>query len=605
MASDSQLPLDGVENGTPKAGGDASQQSTAAGPPPPAINRLNELFGELMDRYPTKGLGTSSMGKFDPIRRWLAEELGLTDWVRQTYAVGSSTAAHNFNSRWVQNNLISGNRVPLGAAFLCAPADENEDKLLKSALNANEHFVDGSRPTSFEAIITFIQRPGEKSVKPYAIQSVPGSEISKKLTQLFPGTPTTLVTWAGGSGHAVSPAKSTQVEAAPLAPELLEKLKEALTDANYQAADDLAARVISSLVAKPFLILAGLSGTGKTLLGLALSKWLATNSDQVQVVAVGADWTSTHHLLGYPDALDQDKYVRTPALELLMRAKEHPELPHFLILDEMNLSHVERYFSDFLSAMETHADIRLHGGPGPRGDIAPELALQPNVFVIGTINVDETTYMFSPKVIDRANVIEFTVTSAAMQAYLDGQADFSPSAIQGLGGAYGVALASAANAPANFDDLGSDLATRFRQGLLLLFNVLDSAGLQFGYRTAREIARFLVVHQQLHGDKWTPATALDAQIAQRLLPRLSGDAARLKPALLAILAFCSDWTPSSATPPETSKIRERANELAGLDRDSIRATVDGVRTTYPITADKIGRMLTRLQEHGFTTAIEA
>src|SRR5690606_31886475 len=136
-----------------------------------------------------------------------------------------------------------------------------------------------------------------------------------------------------------------------------------------------------------------------TLLGLALSRWLAQDADQVQTVAVGADWTSTHHLVGYPDALDGTKYVRTPALDLLIRAAEKPELPHFLILDEMNLSHVERYFSDFLSAMESREHIVLHGGPEERDGVKKELEFPPNLFVVGTINVDETTYMFSPKVI--------------------------------------------------------------------------------------------------------------------------------------------------------------------------------------------------------------
>ncbi len=572
-----------------------------------ALEKLNKHFASLMERYPEKGLGTSSMGKFDPIRRWLAGELGLNDWARETYAVGSSTAAHNFNSRWVQNNLISGKRVPFGAAFLSVPADANEEKLLNSAMNANAHFVDGSRPTSFEAVITFIQRPGQKSVQPYAIQAIDGSKIAQKLVSLFPGTPVTVVEWQGGpippSGS--PPPAKTDIEAAPLSPEMLGKLREAFEEANYQASDDLAGRVISSLAAKPFLLLAGLSGTGKTLLALAFSRWLASGAEQVQIVAVGADWTSSHHLLGYPDALDSSKFVRTRSLDLLINANDHPDLPFFLILDEMNISHVERYFSDFLSAMESREDIDLHGGMSDRDKVPAHLPFPSNLFVIGTINVDETTYMFSPKVIDRANVIEFTVTPTAMKSYLAGEADFSPAAIQGLGAGYGKALADAARGSAGLEDLDANAATDFRSGILGLFETLDRAGLQFGFRTAREMIRYLVVNRQLHADTWTPASAFDAQMVQRLLPRLNGDAAKLKPPLIALLAFCGSWLPGTGSPPDVAAISARAAELAGLEHEALRKICDELSATYPLTADKTWRMLKRLAEQGFTTAIEA
>lgn len=594
--------------GTSSTAEAAAESSEAEGDKTPPLDKLNALFAELMQRYPSKGLGTSSMGKFDPIRRWLAEELGLDEWTRQTYAVGSSTAAHNFNSRWVQNNLISGNRVPFGAAFLSVPADSKENNLLTSAMNANEHFVDGSRPTSFEAIITFIQRPGQSSVIPYHIQALADSNIADKLVKLFPGTPVSTVTWRG-SGSPNNTNKSKQkpkLESAPLSPDMLAKLREAFDEANYQASDDLAGRVISSLAAKPFLLLAGLSGTGKTLLALALSRWLAASPEQLQVIAVGADWTNTHHLIGYPDALDPSRYVSTPVVELLLHAKEHPELPYFLILDEMNLSHVERYFSDFLSAMESHEDLILHPGPDARENIPPCVPFPANLFVIGTINIDETTYVFSPKVIDRANVVEFQVTSAAMEAYLSGQADFSPAAIQGLGANFGIALADAAGGSAGLADLDDRIAENFRAGLLVLFEVLDRAGLQFGFRTVREIIRFLVVHNQLYGSNWDPLTAFDAQLAQRLLPRMNGDQAKLRPPLITLLAFCSSWKPTEELSPSTrNDVEKLFSKFSALSLEALQSECGHLDQAYPLTSYKIFRMLKRLSEYGFATAIEA
>lgn len=84
----------------------------------------------------------------------------------------------------------------------------------------------------------------------------------------------------------------------------------------------------------------------------------------------------------------------------------------------MNMSYVERYFADFLSAMESGAEIPLWKGDDEKQ--APKsIGLPRNLFIIGTINVDETTYMFSPKVLDRANVIEFKISMEEMRQFLD------------------------------------------------------------------------------------------------------------------------------------------------------------------------------------------
>ena len=79
-----------------------------------------------------------------------------------------------------------------------------------------------------------------------------------------------------------------------------------------------------------------------------------------EVVPVGADWTGNENVLGYPNGLDNASYVTKPALDLILRAKDRPDVPFFLILDEMNLSHVERYFADILSAIESEETIQLH-----------------------------------------------------------------------------------------------------------------------------------------------------------------------------------------------------------------------------------------------------
>ena len=117
---------------------------------------------------------------------------------------------------------------------------------------------------------------------------------------------------------------------------------------------DFARRYITSLLAKPFVILTGNSGTGKTRISKQFAEYLEWESDEGKknwvIIPVGADWTDNTKILGYYNPLAEDgngKYEKTKIVELIEEANRHKEIPYFVILDEMNLSHVERYFSDF------------------------------------------------------------------------------------------------------------------------------------------------------------------------------------------------------------------------------------------------------------------
>ena len=135
---------------------------------------------------------------------------------------------------------------------------------------------------------------------------------------------------------------------------------------------------------------------------------------RIAFISVRADWTDGRAMLGYYNPLTET-YVPTELLRLLLHAAAHPDEPHFVILDEMNLAKVEYYFSDFLSAMESGTEIALHdAGENVTAEVQgrelliPErIRIPPNLLFTGTVNVDETTFMFSPKVLDRANVIQF------------------------------------------------------------------------------------------------------------------------------------------------------------------------------------------------------
>ena len=331
---------------------------------------------------------------------------------------------------------------------------------------------------------------------------------------------------------------------------------QAATDsAGLKLQDGMLVRLAASLLTKRFLILTGLSGSGKTKLAHAFAAWITESEAQYRVVAVGADWTTNENLLGYQDALRPDIYRKPTngALDLMLRARDDSERPYFLILDEMNLSHVERYFADMLSAIESGESIALHSAtenlPGGDGDtltVPARLELPKNLFIVGTVNVDETTYMFSPKVLDRANVIEFRATAGQIGAFMDSPQRIRMEALAHKGAAYGTAFVAAASGdaplladlPVTIHENGAQCADELKVRLVEAFTALSPIGAEFGFRTAFEISRFVAFHAVLTGPGWKFSDALDAQVYQKLMPKLHGSERRLGPVLKALEAFC-------------------------------------------------------------------
>jgi energy-coupling factor transporter ATP-binding protein EcfA2 len=341
-----------------------------------------------------------------------------------------------------------------------------------------------------------------------------------------------------------------------------------------------------------------------------------------EVVPVGADWTSSEHVLGYADGLDKSRYIRTKALDLVLRSLAEPDLPHFLILDEMNLSHVERYFADLLSAIETGEPLHLHsdrdaeGAPTLRDGVPGELRLPSNLFIVGTVNVDETTYMFSPKVLDRANVLEFRVSGSELKGFLENPAAVDFEKLDAVGAGYGKRLIALAQQSTRLPD---DARRMFEAELCLFFDALQSANAEFGFRVAKEGASFLHFHKLLSGDGWEFKAAMDAQILQKLLPKLHGSRNVLEPVLCTLATLCfakRTWELDEET-KEFSHLKGLRAEAAKAARmednslDPLGLTPQGNRTYPPAIAyyrlsfEKILRMLERLRANGFTSFAEA
>jgi 5-methylcytosine-specific restriction enzyme B len=350
----------------------------------------------------------------------------------------------------------------------------------------------------------------------------------------------------------------------------------------------LVTRFISSLITKPFVILSGLSGSGKTKMAQAFAKWICLEDSQYCIVPVGADWTNREPLLGYPNALVSKEYIKPDngALDLIIKANNQPKLPFFLILDEMNLSHVERYFADFLSVMESKGEISLFADGTEKNGIQAKLKLPPNLFIVGTVNIDETTYMFSPKVLDRANVIEFRVTKSEIESFFENQRDVNMDELTSKGALMAKSFLEMAE---KREFAEHDLADT-HQTLVNFFEQLKKTGAEFGYRSATEIIRLInqltVIDGELSADE-----KLDIAIMQKLLPKLHGSRRKLCPVLIVLGGFCIN----------KAVIENIEKEV--FAKDDFDFESEGV--IYPISLEKITRMYRGAIENGFASYAEA
>lgn len=244
-----------------------------------------------------------------------------------------------------------------------------------------------------------------------------------------------------------------------------------------------------------------------------------------KIVPVGANWTENRHVLGFYNVITEE-YNETLSYSLIKAAKNDIGSPYFLILDEMNLSHVERYFADFLSAIESGQPIPLYSND----DENYELDIPDNLLIVGTVNVDETTYMFSPKVLDRANTIEFPTMAA--KEYMN--SDFKEFDFKNINYLMNP-LEDLDVINMNVYDLKDifmfincsegNLWDVLSNELDLFQSILKKINFDFGFRVINEILRFMFVSWRYEDspqnwENWE--RYFDAQVKQKILPKLHG-----------------------------------------------------------------------------------
>jgi len=275
--------------------------------------------------------------------------------------------------------------------------------------------------------------------------------------------------------------------------------------------EDLIRRFVLSLETKPFLILTGISGSGKTKIAELYGNFLNENTrGEKFILAIGSNWNDNKKLLGFQNPLHATPdlaYQKTDLVDFIKEANENSDKTYIVILDEMNLSYTEKYFSDFLSALESLShEITL-----PNGEV---LQWSNNLKIIGTINEDETTHTISPKVLDRANVIEMNGMLPSL--YIDSQIDKDVELYIKFSTAFNIVA--------------------YKTILDSIYEVLNG---NFAFRIVNEITAYILTNKEYNNDL-TLDELLDEQIYQKILPKVHGSKMDLPKKLTALKQVIDD-----------------------------------------------------------------
>lgn len=364
----------------------------------------------------------------------------------------------------------------------------------------------------------------------------------------------------------------------------LQYIKSFIAKKGFSYKDNLIENFYLCLKAKPFVILAGTSGTGKTRLVRLFAEGAgATRANgRYQQVAVRPDWSDSSDLFGHVDL--NGHFISGAVTDFIEKAAEDLTHPYFLCLDEMNLARVEYYLSDFLSVVETREMRDGHIVTDPiRLEGHKDLSLPENLYVVGTVNMDETTFPFSRKVLDRANAIEFSFVDLMPP---DGKedsevVDLLPFDNRFFRGEY-LTLQQC---------LEDEDEEQIRNWCLLLCqcnDILKKANAQVGYRVRDEIIFYLLYSQKY--SLMEKREAMDWEILQKILPRIQGSSSAVRDLLGELFQFCAGDYEGLRT--DSGEINRKMSKLLKEAGEKVR---------FPRSAAKLASMMRRYEEDGFTS----
>ena len=307
---------------------------------------------------------------------------------------------------------------------------------------------------------------------------------------------------------------------------------------------------LTALRTKPFMLLAGISGTGKSRIVREMAKacWASHEEDYGKncprnfcMVQVKPNWHDSSDLIGYVSRINGEKYVVGPFLRFIAKAIQDPKRPYFLCLDEMNLAPVEQYFAEYLSVIESR---KLQDGHIETDPIVPyenteaygslidqlfdsdeerkaykteeggkRLTIPENLFVVGTVNMDETTFSFSRKVLDRAMTIEMNEVDLKGGLEAGGSAEFGYIGEDLMGDA-----AEGKDIYADNQALCDDIITYLGK----VNEILEGTPFKIAYRTRNEFLLYAAnrLHFATDSELWQ---TLDEMTSMKILSRIEGD----------------------------------------------------------------------------------
>lgn len=321
---------------------------------------------------------------------------------------------------------------------------------------------------------------------------------------------------------------------------------------------------LTALRTKPFMLLAGISGTGKSRIVRKLAqatttqqyandndRWNDNRPENFELIQVKPNWHNSMDVVGFYSNISM-KYEFTPFVEFIVKAWQHTDTPYFLCLDEMNLAPVEEYFAEFLSAIESRSTDsegnyitdpiikpfkdfgetvgknmlkHLFGEADPidKNPLAVQfyekgLTLPPNLMVMGTVNMDETTFSFSRKVLDRAMSVE--MNEVDYDKFLSGETEDFPLLTD-----FNERLV---NRPQKASEVKDDIdSAKVVEYLKDVNALLEDTPFKLGYRAANEALLYVAANKQLAGEHFSLTTALDEFTLMKILSRIEGDDQRL------------------------------------------------------------------------------
>lgn len=354
---------------------------------------------------------------------------------------------------------------------------------------------------------------------------------------------------------------------------------------------------ITALRTKPFMLLAGISGTGKSRIVRKLAqasitediqklydpksiengfkRWELHKPANFELLQVKPNWHNSLEVVGYKSNIGGAHYEFTPFVEFVVRAWKHQDVPFFLCLDEMNLAPVEQYFAEFLSAIESRSIengeyetdpiikpfmnfgeevctqmINHLVGKVDASNVIPDsieaklverfktkgLTLPKNLFVLGTVNMDETTFSFSRKVLDRA--MSIVMNDVEYDKFFTGETE---------------------NDMAEFDDRTKSLlinrpirgleaedndAEVVKQYLTAVNEKLNNTPFKLGYRAANEALLYVSAAHHFDGSV-DVNSALDEFTLMKILSRIEGDKRSIGNLLQELLQVINESYPAS------------------------------------------------------------